>query len=139
MKTRLLLLLAILPLAGCNVVRKAFPQYNNDSPAPDSGLPDDYMITGTTVVDYQILEFPNQGRQLTIRIKKPGSNEFRELYKDQYVSEYKLKKGPPSDSLWFSKEIVKEGNIYRFPGPVAPIGTQYEIRSIRLSTEHNLY
>jgi hypothetical protein len=141
---KLLLIALLVPLGGCHLLKQV-PGFAEDKPAQAQALPDDFTARGTTIADYQILYFPTgsiKGRQLIARVKRPGETEWHELYKDPdytYIGEYKVTAGPPSDSFWFRSNVIKDGSSYRFNGPVAPTGTQYEIRSIKMTADHNLY
>lgn len=131
---------------GCNTLRKIPGLGGANSEAPQqAAIPDDFTATGVTVADYQIVYFPTgsmYGRQIVAEVKRPGETEWHRLYVDpdySYIKEYKVTSGPPSDSFWFRSNVIKESSQYRFVGPVAPIGTEYRIRSVRVTADKSLY
>jgi hypothetical protein len=135
-----------LSLTGCNTLRKIPGIGGSGSTPPEqASIPDDYVIRGTTIADYQTIYLPTgsltDDRQVVGKVKRPGEDWVNLRIDSTYwwASEFQVKKGPPSDAFTFRKKVVESGGYYSFPGPVAPTGTEYEIHSVKTVTEHSLY
>ncbi len=130
MRVSIALAVLSLFLSGCNVVRKALPQYEKDRPNEATTLPDDYTVTGVTTENFQLVPIRVADSVVVVRVRRVGE-DWMQCDKFETLL---LRKGTGGVRLWYRNLIV--GGVAR---PVAPIGTQYEIRSIVTSTEHSIY
>jgi hypothetical protein len=137
-------LLCFLPLAGCNVIRKAIPGYAPDQSAPDRSLPDELTLTGVTTFDVQWVQpVPCAGRAVTVRVLRPNETEWDTGNEfEAHVSTT----GPGGGGVRFGRICYPTYNaagkllyLYVTGQPYAPKGTRYEIRSVALTAEHSLY
>lgn len=144
MKTKFLIFAALVPLVGCNLVKR-IPGHGEDTPpaAAAPGLPDDYTVTGTTVNDADKIIMKTQGRSISVEVKRPGESEFSLLKGKESDREYREYAvfTIPRDGVRFTTRLIyfAGGGFIMGSEPSAPTGTQYRIRSVAESTDHNLY
>lgn len=134
MKNIITILILSIPLVGCNAVRKVFPQYEKDKAAPEvAALPDDYTVTGVTATDYQLIAPVRVvNSAIAVKVKRVGE-DWHQCDKFEIALSTR---GTGGGAVRFQWQSVIVNGIAR---PVAPAGTQYEIRSVVKSTEHSLY
>jgi hypothetical protein len=124
------LLLALLPLVGCESLSR-LTGGPESKPAESAALPDDYTVTGVTVVDRQTIQ-PVRVVDSKIRVwvRKPGALEFRELNEYEF---YPDPYGPGGGGVWLKGEIlVQSGKQYPQGRPAAPTGSEYRIQSAKV-------
>ncbi len=132
-KTFYPLLILLFISVGCNTIRK-IPGFGKDTPgAGPVVLPDDYTITGTTVIDNQWIETPTVGRSFTVQVKIPGATDYRSLTRLFEFGVYTRGQG----AIEFRHEWQQQENgYYRMTGRwAAPAGTSFIIRSIRTGAD----
>lgn len=131
-----LLMTVMLTLVGCNTLKRITSADHTD--AASNTLPDDYVLAGATSVDFQIIQPVRcADSAVSVRVKRAGETAWREC------NRYEVKidtVGVGGGGVWFRRQAEIEGSILHITGkPVAPAGTQYEIRSVLTRRARELY
>lgn len=137
MKISSLLLILALPLVGCNTLRKVFPQYEKDQPAPNNSVPADYTIKGVTASDFDFIPVRVLNSIVTVKVNRLNSPEKGWHDCDTFEVLHSTKgTGGGGVRLWYLNLTVGGVSF-----PVAPKGTEYEIHSVLIDTKssHELY
>ncbi len=126
MKMRLILgIVALMVSQGCDSLKKITT--GAESRAPEIvAIPDIQRVNGRTIFDFQTVEGVFVAdRDIAVRVRGPSDPEFRTLNK----YEFKILTG---GSIEFKRRANIIGQkIVIYSNPVAPIGTEYEITSIK--------
>ena len=129
MNRALFILIAVLPLVtGCESYKRITGDLDSGH-AESAGLPDDYTVTGVTLVDRETIE-PVRclNSEIRVWVRTPGKTDFREL-NDAEFSVYTT--GPGGGGVRLKGEIlIQSGKQYPQRRPAAPTGTEYLIRSV---------
>lgn len=119
-----LILIAVFTMVGCNKLHK-------NEELEDRRLADDYTVAGVTTQTYQWVNIRVENSDILVKVLRPGENEWVSL------NQYEYKKDSTGHVIFKNKvEILPSGSLrYTLPRvEVAPIGTQYEIRSISMGS-----
>lgn len=124
------------PLMGCNTLRK-IPGIGgaHSEPANIPPLPDDYTVTGTTVGNFDFIPINTIDRTLLVRVNRTAAPETGWHTCDQFEI-FTSTKGTGGGGVRFGFLNLVVGGV---SFPVAPRGTQYEIRSITTRASRDLY
>lgn len=134
LRKQLLMLPIFLGMTGCHTLQKIYKA--ESEPLQIQRTPDDYTVNGVTIVDFQIINpIRCQESLVTVKIKTLGMTTFRDL------NQYEFACDAAAGSVRFKKEvqILPGGNLLLTGRPVAPAGTEYRIRSVRMDDSHSLY
>ncbi len=128
MKLKILFAFMILNFAGCNSLHKL---YNTDSTKPeDRTLSVNQTVVGTISVQGQYINpIRCEHSSVTAQVKIPGATNFRDVNKYEMQC---LGDGENGYVRFGDSEvvIVSPSQLVLTGRPVAPIGTQYNIRSV---------
>ncbi len=131
---KLLLIVFLAPfLVGCESLKRITDGASETHPNQVS-TPVDYKVTGVTAIDYQVIQ-PVRcvGSDVTVRVKRPG-----EEWHDCNKYEVKIDTvGTGGGGVWMRRicypTFDQQGKLISLVltgKPVAPAGTEYEIRSV---------
>lgn len=133
MKTFLFILMLAPMLVGCESLKR-ITEGPSSEPGPDLSVPNEYVVTGVTITDFQIIQPVRcAGSTVTVKVKRSGEDW-------QVCNKYEAKIDPVGvggGGVWFKKICYPtydpNGNLIKLvitSRPVAPAGTEYEIRSV---------
>lgn len=133
-----LLIVAVLSLSACNTLKR----FTTAGSTPPDPIPEILTASGTTVFDYQIIPIRCADSAVTVKVKENGT--WRECNRFEVKIDTVGAGGgavyfrnicyPTFDSNGKLIYLVITGK------PVAPKGTDYEIRSVLLhGSVHELY
>lgn len=130
MKISSLLLILILPLIGCQSLKR-ITDGRTTTPPSATNLPSDYYVTGTTANDYDKVIMPVQGRIITVEVKRSDENSYMILKDKTGYEEYAVFT-IPRDGVRFTKRVkyFQGGGYTLSDEPAAPKGTEYRIHSV---------
>lgn len=119
----LFLIVAALPfLTGCEGLKRLTDGATSTPPAA-AGASADYTVSGTTIEDFETVDVRVVDSDLTIKVKRPNE-DWTVL--DQFEV-YLIKSGVGGGAVRFGYRNLYVNGMTR---PVAPKGTQFEIRSV---------
>lgn len=98
----------------------------------------DYVLSGVTATDYQIIEpIRCVDSVITVKIKTPDAVDYRELNRYEYQP---ITKGTGGGGVRLGKKVLIVGNRLKIINePAAPTGSLYEIHSTLIVNAKELY
>lgn len=128
MKNVCFIFLAAICFIGCKSLER-LPGLEKPHTTGPTYNPDDVTIEGTTKTNHDVVYIATDEHTVTVEVKRPGAASYELLKGPETGSNQQYREfDVPTEGVYFEN---LDGGFFDDGNPVAPIGTQYKVRSVK--------